>query len=149
MSTSIYDESWLTGPRSTQFYTRTYKAQAPKAVVIFIHGFCEHVGRYGHVHPIFPERGITLFAYDQRGFGRTAEDKEHRSKDSSYGKTSWTDQMADIEWAVKHAKSEFGDIPTFLMGHSMVRGLVAAYLKCRREPMQNTGWRSCSSLRDT
>jgi hypothetical protein len=115
-----YTESWLSGPKDCQFYTRTYKADEPKAVVVFVHGFIEHIGRYEHVHRVFRDRGISVFCYDQRGFGRTALD-EKRSKDSVYGRTSWKDQAADIEWAVKHVRGEFGDIPTFLVGHSMVR----------------------------
>ena len=120
MSPSSFTESWLCGPKDCQLYTRTYKADQPKAVVVFVHGFNEHIGRYEHVHSVFKDRGITVFCYDQRGFGKTALD-ENKSKDSTYGKTSWKDQAADIEWAVKYAHGEFGDLPTFLVGHSMVR----------------------------
>jgi len=119
MSTS-YTEAWLTGLKSSQIYTRTYKAEHPKAILVFVHGFCEHIGRYEHVHCSFPKHGITVFAYDQRGFGKTALD-EKKSKDSKYGKTNWKDQAADVEWAVKYARGEFGELPTFLMGHSMWR----------------------------
>jgi acylglycerol lipase len=118
---STYEESWLAGPQSTQFYSRTYKATSPKAILVFVHGFIEHVARYEHVHSVWATRGITVFTYDQRGFGRTATDDKLKSKSSSYGKTSRKEQLADIEWAIKHAKSEFGDLPLFLMGHSMVR----------------------------
>jgi acylglycerol lipase len=72
------------------------------------------------MHTRFAERGIAVFAYDGRGFGRTALDEQHRSPGSSYGKTTWRDQFADIEWAVWHVKKEFGEAPVFLMGHSMV-----------------------------
>jgi acylglycerol lipase len=123
MSTPSYTESWLHGPKSTQIYSRTYKADHPKALLIFVHGFGEHIGRYEHVHTSFATRGITVFAYDQRGFGKTALD-EKRSKDSAYGKTSWKDQVADMEWAIKYARGELGDLPTFLMGHSMVRSRI-------------------------
>ncbi|KAG1758353.1 alpha beta-hydrolase [Suillus occidentalis] len=121
-------ESWLVGPQHTQFYTRTYRpASTTKAVVIFVHGFIEHVARYEHVFPAWSARGLAVFAYDQRGFGRTALDMERKSKESSYGKTSWKEQFQDIEWAVNHAKSEFGSIPVFLYGHSMGGALVLAF----------------------
>ena len=118
----MYTEAWLPGPRSTQFYTRTYNSTKgdAKAVILFIHGFAEHVGRYTHFHPLLAEHGIAVFAFDQRGFGKTAQDEGHKSKDSAYGKTSWNDQMTDIEWALRHAKEEFPGVPVFLMGHSMV-----------------------------
>jgi predicted alpha/beta hydrolase len=69
---------------------------------------------------LFAARGIAVFTYDQRGFGLTALDtKGNKSATSSYGKTSWADQMQDIAWAIRHAKDTFGSVPLFLMGHSM------------------------------
>ncbi|KAI6046316.1 alpha beta-hydrolase [Pisolithus marmoratus] len=124
-----YTEAWLSGPQQTRFYTRTYKPedQQTKAAVVFVHGFAEHIGRYEHVFPAWSARGIAVFAFDQRGFGRTALDLENKSKTSSYGKTSWKEQLEDIEWAVKHVKNEFGTMPVFLYGHSMGGGLVLAF----------------------
>ncbi|TFK21987.1 alpha/beta-hydrolase [Coprinopsis marcescibilis] len=122
MSQKPYTEAWLTGPRSTQFYTRSYipPSNPIRAVVAFVHGFAEHVGRYGHLHPLLAQRGIAVFAYDQRGFGLTAQDTSgKKSKDSAYGKTCWNDQMKDIQWALEHTKKQFADVPLFLMGHSM------------------------------
>ena len=120
MTSAAFEESWLTGPTGTRFYTRTYKADQPKALLVFVHGFAEHVGRYGHAHVEYPQRGITVFTYDARGFGKTALDVANKSKGSSYGKTSWKEQFGDIEWAIEHAREEVPGVPIFLMGHSMV-----------------------------
>ncbi|KAI5117297.1 hypothetical protein M0805_008561 [Coniferiporia weirii] len=115
-----YDEHWLAGPQSTQFYCRTYAAMAPRAIIVFLHGFIEHIGRYAHVFPQWQANGVHVFAFDQRGFGRTAEDKERRSAGSSYSKTSGKDQLEDAKWAMKAAKDKFGEeLPVFFMGHSM------------------------------
>jgi len=124
MTTQTYSEAWLGGPNSTQFYTRTYEPtpNPTKAAVVFIHGFAEHIDRYKHFHPLLAARGIAVFTFDQRGFGLTSQDTTgHKSKGSTYGKTSWKDQMGDIEWAVKHAQELYQGVPIFLMGHSMVR----------------------------
>lgn len=119
---TTYTETWLAGPSSTQFYTRTYTPAIPaKAAVVFAHGFAEHVGRYTHFHPILAQSGVAVFAFDQRGFGLTGQDTTgKKSPDSAYGKTSWKEQMADVAWAVEHAKTAFSGVPVFLMGHSMV-----------------------------
>ena len=114
-------EKWVAGFDGHQFYTRTYPATFPKAVVLFVHGFAEHIGRYEHVHSGYPARSITLFAFDQRGFGRTALDGAHRSKDSSYSKTNWNLQFQDIEFFAKRIANDYPGTPLFLMGHSMVR----------------------------
>jgi hypothetical protein len=123
MSPAPYTEAWLEGPSKTRFYTRTYapeEFQPARAVIVFIHGFAEHVGRYTHFHPLFARKGFAVFAIDQRGFGLTGQDEEKRSKGSAYGKTSWKEQMADIAWAIVHAKEAFKGVPVILMGHSMV-----------------------------
>ncbi|KLO14153.1 lysophospholipase [Schizopora paradoxa] len=128
MTDTPYSESWLAGPRNTIFYTRRYTpTSTPKALLVFMHGFIEHIGRYEHVFPSWRDRGISVFTLDQRGFGRTAEDKQHRSKDSSYGKTSDEDQAKDCEWAIKAARIGMDSVPTFLMGHSMGGGLVLSF----------------------
>ncbi|KAF9012585.1 alpha beta-hydrolase [Cyathus striatus] len=125
MSFSTPVESWLIGPSNTQIYTVTYTpSQPPIAVVLFIHGFAEHVHRYAHFHPLLASRGIAVFAFDQRGFGRTALDKE---KGSGYGRTSWEDQMRDIEWAVGVVREKWEGVKVVLMGHSMGGGEVLGF----------------------
>lgn len=119
-ATQEYVETWLAGPGGHQFYTRTYPATFPKAVILFVHGFAEHVGRYEHIHVKYPPRGITVFAYDLRGYGRTVLDAEHRSKDGAYGKTNWAAQFRDIEHFGKHLAQQHPGVPLFLMGHSAV-----------------------------
>ena len=121
-----FTEAWLVGPLSTSFYTRTYKPPVPittRAVLVFVHGYLEHVGRYEGAHGRWAKQGVAVFTYDERGFGRTALDEEHRSAGSEYGRTGGaTERMLDLEWALKHARSEIPGVPLFLMGHSMVRG---------------------------
>ncbi|KAH7904190.1 Alpha/Beta hydrolase protein [Hygrophoropsis aurantiaca] len=156
-----FTEFWLPGPQGTQFYTRTYDpslsrdrelaststpGSKPKAAIVFVHGFIEHIARYEHVFSKWAQRGFLVFAYDQRGFGRTAlgdvgagETKTQagntggKSNDSAYGKTSWAEQIKDIEWAVGHVRREVlhetenNTTPIFLYGHSMGGALVLAY----------------------
>lgn len=125
MTSDAYTEAWLSGPQATQFYTRTYLASpAAKAVLVFIHGFAEHVGRYTEAHPVFAASGINVFTFDQRGFGKTVLDAEHKSKTSEYGKTSGEQQMDDVTWALEHASKQFPGLPIFLAGHSMGGGEV-------------------------
>ena len=117
-----FTENWLQGPQSTRFYTRTYGSLPnATAVIVFLHGFAEHIGRYTAFHPKLAERRLVVFTFDQRGFGKTALDKEgHKSPDSAYGKTCWNDQIADISWAIDYVKDKYPGLPVFLAGHSMV-----------------------------
>lgn len=126
-----YAEAWLPGWDGLNFYTRTYTASSPRAVAVFVHGFAEYVGRYEWAHGVYASKSITVFAFDQRGFGLTALDMEHKSKESKYGKTSWADQFADLEWWLKYVKDKFPTLPIFLAGHSMVRHFVRWFFLSR------------------
>ena len=119
---SNFTEAWLPGPKSTSFYARTYhpSSGSPRGVLVFIHGFIEHVARYEHVHRRWADRGFVVFTFDQRGFGRTALDPK-KSSSSIYGRTGDADQISDIEWALRVAQELNPTVPLFLMGHSMVR----------------------------
>lgn len=133
---SSFTEAWLPGPKSASFYTRTYHppSGSPSGVVVFIHGFTEHVARYEHVHMRWADRGFVVFTFDQRGFGRTALDPK-KSPSAVYGRTGDADQISDIEWALRVAQEANPTVPLFLMGHSMVRRpgihLLALFLNSR------------------
>ncbi|KAF4583384.1 hypothetical protein EYR38_002134 [Pleurotus pulmonarius] len=136
MSAPTYLDAWLSGPDDTRFYTRTYTPPTPPvAVLVFVHGAAEHCGRYTHTHTsLSAEHGIAVFAYDQRGFGKTALDVQNRTPGAAYGKTSWTNQLEDLDWAVRTAQDAFKGVPIFLMGTSMGGGIVIGYLARRNRP---------------
>ncbi|GAA5822343.1 hypothetical protein JCM11251_006308 [Rhodosporidiobolus azoricus] len=116
----------LTGPHSTKFFTKTWSPPAGTPVVaqvLFVHGFIEHIERYDHAFPRFAEKGICVFAYDQRGFGRTATYTPKHTQ----GHTSWPQQLEDLEFWLKHARGLNPGVPLFLYGHSMGGGLTLAF----------------------
>ncbi|KAH9944244.1 lysophospholipase [Epithele typhae] len=125
-----YDEQWLDGPFETKFYTRLYLPPSPtptRAVLVFIHGYIEHIGRYTAAHARWASDGVAVFAYDMRGFGRTALG-DQRSPSSLYGKTGGIKERAsDAEWAITHAHTTVPDVPVFLMAHSMGAGLALSF----------------------
>ncbi|KAI0327031.1 lysophospholipase [Cubamyces sp. BRFM 1775] len=115
-----YEESWVPGGGDLlRFYTRTYPARTPLAALIFVHGFTEHVSRYEWAHSLLASRGILVFAYDQRGFGRTALDTLHKSEGAGLGRTSWLALLADIGFWITYVKMKHPTVPIFAMGHSM------------------------------
>jgi acylglycerol lipase len=90
---------------------------APIALLLFIHGFSEHIERYNHVFSHFAEQGIKTFSWDQRGFGRSAPKK------SDWGVTGGTDKaLDDIDHFLKQVIQEGQEknLPVFVWGHSMV-----------------------------
>ncbi|KZV67236.1 lysophospholipase [Peniophora sp. CONT] len=136
-ATSSFTEAWLVGPFATKFYTRLYKPPAStptRAVLVFVHGYLEHVGRYEAAHTRWASRGVAVFAYDERGFGQTALGKQ-KSPGAGYGRTGGvTERMSDIEWALRHAREEVPGVPLFLMGHSMGGGQVLSFATRTQTP---------------
>jgi acylglycerol lipase len=149
-----YDEDWILGPENSKFYTRRYDTVNAKAHIVFVHGFQEHIARfvlsydishivflhlphsicivsYDHFFTKFAANNISVFAFDQRGWGRTACDERERSPGARYGWTSRPRQLADLEFFIKreaaHITTDGKQLPLFLMGHSMVCFIIKPY----------------------
>jgi alpha-beta hydrolase superfamily lysophospholipase len=92
---------------------------APRAVVVLVHGYAEHGGRYAPLAEHLTGRGLALVAYDQRGYGRSG------------GPTalvrSFDEYVADLHAVVQYARAEHAGVPLFLMGHSMGGAVVLLY----------------------
>ncbi|KAF4553985.1 Serine aminopeptidase-like protein 3 [Elsinoe fawcettii] len=95
-----------------QLYTKTYLASPETARLLFLHGFSDHSGNYTDLHPYLASRGISVYSFDQRGWGRSVPSPSHR------GLTGPTPQvMADITSLLRTLLPS--PVPVFLMGHSM------------------------------
>jgi len=99
---SLYTKSWLPeGP--------------PKATLIFIHGFNDHINRYYILFPYLASRGIAVHGFDQRGWGRSVKSPSQRG---ATGPTSLV--VSDIASFIRtHLPSS---VPLFVAGHSMGGG---------------------------
>lgn len=85
--------------------------EQPKAVVVIVHGLCEHFGRYNYVTQVLNDAGYAVVRFDHRGHGR------------SMGKQVWYDDrtqiVSDTALFVEEARAQFPDLPLFMIGHSM------------------------------
>lgn len=88
----------------------------------------EHISRYDHVFQRHAKAGIQVFAFDQRGFGQTAQ------ATNTQGQTTWSHALDDIEFFInlKSADPPNPSVKVFLMGHSMGGGLTYAYASSKR-----------------
>lgn len=97
-------------------YTRAWPAAEPRAALVICHGMGEHCGRYAQLAGELAAHGVSSFAYDQRGHGR------------SPGKQGHVDRFAqltdDLDRVMDAAAERHAGLPLFLMGHSF-GGLVA------------------------
>ena len=80
------------------------------AIVLALHGMNDYSFAFDNLGNYLAERGITVIAYDQRGFGKTS------------GKGLWhgSEQLsADLVTMTKLIKQRNGEVPLYLVGESM------------------------------
>ncbi|KXT00719.1 hypothetical protein AC578_8273 [Pseudocercospora eumusae] len=110
-------EGTLTTSDGATLYTKTWHPSTPiLARLVFLHGFSDHCNFYGILFPTLASRGIKIYTYDQRGWGRSV------TKPSQKGLTGPTSRiMSDITDFIQSlpSTSEEAATPLFLMGHSM------------------------------
>ena len=70
----IHDTFWLTASDHCRLYVNQWLPEtALKAVILLAHGMAEHSGRYARLAEALSKQGYGLYALDQRGHGKTAE----------------------------------------------------------------------------
>ena len=90
----------------------SWKAKKPRAVFVAVHGYNEYAGSFGLPGPWFSERGISVYAYDQRGFGRGGA--------ARVGKWAGGDVMAsDLSAFVDMVRQLHPHLPVYVVGTSM------------------------------
>jgi len=89
---------------------REWQAESPQAIVVALHGFNDYRRAFELPAPELAARGISVIAYDQRGFGET----------ETAGR--WAGETALIEDALgllRLLDRRYPDTPIYLLGHSM------------------------------
>ena len=100
-----------------KIYTNSEVSPEDRAVVLIVHGLCEHQGRYDAAVHELHKQGIGTYRFDHRGHGRSGGERTYLD--------DYTDMLQDIDMLVKRARKEHPRKPLFLLGHSM-GGLVSA-----------------------
>jgi alpha-beta hydrolase superfamily lysophospholipase len=92
----------------------------PQAVVAIVHGLGEHYGRYPEVMRRFCAQGISCYAFDQRGHGRSDGPRGYAP--------SYDHLLDDLELLLTRIKTDHPELPLFVYGQSMGGNLVSNYL---------------------
>lgn len=102
-----------------RLYSESYHPKKPKAVLIFIEGLNEHVGRYQNTTNYFSD-DFTLYYYDHRGHGHSDGVRSHVEHFHNY--------VLDLEEFVSLVQRQEKDQPIFMVGHSMGGQILLNYL---------------------
>jgi lysophospholipase len=88
----------------------------PRGLVVLLHGYGEHSGRYTHVVDALVEGGFAVLRFDMRGHGRSSGRRGYVRAYDEY--------LADLERMLTIARRSAPGRPLFLVAHSH-GGLVA------------------------
>lgn len=125
---------------------RIWAAPDARAVIIGVHGFNDYSNAFDMPGRWFVEHGITVYAFDQRGFGRAP------------GRGLWAGDVRmadDLDAVVALVRAEHPALPIYLLGESMGGGVVMRAFGLPNPPRVDGvilaapavwGWRSMNSI---
>ncbi len=117
-------ENWFDATPEVRLYERRQlPAEPPLANVVIIHGYGDHCTRYEWVMDQFCRAGMAAFTYDQRGHGRSPGKRGYIPR--------FEDLLDDVDVFLDHIKDDLGNVPLFMMGHSMGGMVLARYAQTR------------------
>src|SRR5215468_8281584 len=87
-----------------------------RGVIQIAHGMGEHMGRYAETIEALVSAGLTVYANDHRGHGRTAPDAAHLG---DFGEGGFDLLVQDMVRLSRIAREENAGQPLILLGHSM------------------------------
>ena len=113
-------ESWTAPDGARLALRRAAPAGPSRAVLLLLHGFGDHSGRYAHVAAWAVARGYSLWALDQRGHGHSPGPRGHITRFAQF--------LADVAALRRRAAAEV-PAPQVLLGHSFGGLVVLRYLE--------------------
>lgn len=104
-------EETIKGSSGLGIFVRSWRPDAkPRAVVVLVHGFNSHSGYYGWVAEQLSGMGLSVYALDLRGRGRSDGERFYVEKFSDY--------VSDVDSLMTVVKAREPGLRVFLLGHS-------------------------------
>lgn len=107
----LFEQCWLPGTQ-------------PRGVVVIVHGYAEHSGRYDPVAAFLTARGYAVEAFDLRGHGQSEGPRAIVRTANEY--------LLDLGRFLRRVRERHPGLPLFLLGYSMGGLIVALYGVTRR-----------------
>ena len=103
-------------------FVRIWEPPGPAtAIVVVVHGYAEHGGRYGHVADAFAAQGWATVAPDHLGHGRSAGERALIA--------DFAHVVDDLHTTVELAETAHPGAPVVMVGHSMGGLLTARFIQ--------------------
>ncbi len=118
-------EGTFTGAGKGSIYYQYWQPdEAPRALILVVHGASEHSGRYQHFAEHFVNGGYAVVAFDNIGHGRSEGTPGYVRRFSDFVDT--------LDIFQKQVSQDFPDVPQILLGHSM-GGLISTLYLLRNQ----------------
>ena len=112
-----HKEGYFVGAHDDNLYYQFWLPRGgARAVVVIVHGFSDHCGRYDNLVSALVRHRFAVYSYDLRGHGQSPGKRGHIE--------SFDDFRQDTHTFIYFVSSNQPGIPLFLYGHSM-GGLIA------------------------
>jgi acylglycerol lipase len=119
MTPTVVEDSILARD-GTRLPLRRWDAEgSPRAVIVALHGMSDYSNAFDMPGKVWAKRGITTIAYDQRGFGLSANPGIWAGSDA---------MRADLKDALAAARARYPGVPVFALGESMGGAVVLTAL---------------------
>jgi len=123
-----YCEYLFKSTDNSKLYGQSWRPQYLLGVVVIVHGYAEHSGRYQWAALQLMDRGFAVHAFDLRGHGKSSGARNIvRSSD---------DCLTDLATFIQQVKLKEPNKPLFIFGHSF-GGTIAALFTIRYKPLLN------------
>jgi alpha-beta hydrolase superfamily lysophospholipase len=110
------------------------RAVAPHTALLIVHGLAEYADRYRSHALDLAERGISTYAFDQRGHGAVPGPRTHVEHFQQF--------VDDLQRLVVEVQAREPSLPLYVWGHSMGSMVLAA--AARALPIRGAIFSSCS-----
>ncbi|MFX1339939.1 MAG: alpha/beta hydrolase [Promethearchaeota archaeon] len=104
-------ENEYEGIAGLKIYYQYWLPDNPKAVLLIVHGFAEHSGRYMNVVKELIPLGYAIYANDHRGHGKSEGIRNYVDSFDQY--------IEDEKKLYDIIGQQHPDLPIFMLGHSM------------------------------
>ena len=114
--------AYFSGSAGIRLHYRCWDVPSPRAVVMVAHGLGEHSGRYGELAQDLARAGLSTYALDHRGHGRSDGRRGHVRRFTRY--------IHDFEKFRRRVMGCVGlDTPLVMLGHSLGGVILIRYLQ--------------------
>ncbi len=122
-------ETYFQTPDGRALPLAQYRAAKPKGIIVALHGFNDYSNAFANPAPFWRDKGYSVFAYDQRGFGK--------NKDA--GLWAGAETLAqDARHMIETLHRDYPGLPIYLLGDSM-GGAVSILASADNPPLGLSG----------